>query len=217
MLWLAKTMVIPGYNSGIVHLAMARYLPLLKKETKNTIMKHYLLNLVIVALAGLLLPMKLIGQHDDKIIADSKNARAEFIKADRLIQSLFNDSYGYAIFPNVGKGAIGIGGAAGNGAVYEKGKLTGMAKMIQITAGFQFGGQAYREVIFFENKDALDHFKDNKLEFSGQTSAIAAKEGAAANVKYREGVMVFTQGKAGLMLEAAIGGQKFTYEPHSTQ
>ncbi|MEX6687946.1 YSC84-related protein [Danxiaibacter flavus] len=181
-------------------------------------MKKYLLNLFLAAAGGLLLlPAYVKGQHDDKIIQDSKNAREEFIKTDRLMQSLFENSYGYAIFPNVGKGAVGVGGAAGNGVVYEKGKLTGMAKMIQATAGFQFGGQAYREVIFFENKAALDHFKENKLEFSGQASAIAAKEGAAANVKYREGVLIFTQGKGGLMVEAAVGGQKFTYEPHNAK
>lgn len=128
------------------------------------------------------------------------------------MESLFDHSYGYAIFPNVGKGAVGVGGAAGQGAVFEKGKTVGTAKMVLVTAGFQFGGQAYREVIFFENKNAMDRFKDNNLEFSGQASAIAAKEGAAANIKYREGVLVFSQEKGGLMLEAAIGGQKFTYK-----
>jgi lipid-binding SYLF domain-containing protein len=177
-------------------------------------MKKNIMSLAIFALTGLLLPMILIGQDAEKrIIADSKKAKMEFIKTDSLMKSLFNNSLGYAIFPNVGKGAVGIGGAAGNGAVYEKGKNIGTAKMVQVTAGFQFGGQAYREVIFFENKEALDNFKENKLEFSGQVSAIAAKAGASANVKYRNGVLVFTQGKAGLMYEAAIGGQKFTYTP----
>jgi lipid-binding SYLF domain-containing protein len=175
-------------------------------------MKKYLMSLAIILLAGSLLPVMLKGQDKQRIIDDSKEAKAAFIETDKQMKSLFENSYGYVIFPNVGKGAVGVGGAAGNGAVYEKGKFIGLAKMLQVTAGFQFGGQAYREVIFFENEAALDHFKDNKLEFSGQISAIAAKEGAAANVKYREGVLVFTQEKGGLMLEAAIGGQKFTYE-----
>lgn len=170
-----------------------------------------LISIAIVLFAGLLLPLILKSQDKEEIISDSKKAKAEFIKADKLMESLFDHSYGYAIFPNVGKGAVGVGGAAGQGAVFEKGKTVGTAKMIQVTAGFQFGGQAYREVIFFENKDAMDRFKDNNLEFSGQASAIAAKEGAAANIKYREGVLVFSQEKGGLMLEAAIGGQKFTY------
>ncbi len=128
------------------------------------------------------------------------------------MKSLFDKSYGYVIFPNVGKGAVGVGGASGNGAVYENQRLIGMAKMIQVSVGFQFGGQAYQEVVFFEDKAAMDHFKNNKLEFSAQVSAIAAKAGGAANVKYREGVLVFTQKKGGLMLEAAVGGQKFTYK-----
>ena len=175
-------------------------------------MKKLIISIAIALCAGVLLPVILKGQDKEEIISDSKKAKAEFIKTDKLMQSLFDHSYGYAIFPNVGKGAVGVGGAAGRGAVFEKGKTAGTAKMVQVTAGFQFGGQAYREVIFFENKDALDRFKDNKLEFSGQASAIAAKEGAAANIKYREGVLVFSQEKGGLMLEAAIGGQKFTYQ-----
>ncbi|SHN38572.1 YSC84-related protein [Chitinophaga sp. CF418] len=178
-------------------------------------MKKYLIGLAIILLAGSLLPLMVRGQEKERIIGDSKKAKAAFIETDKLMDALFDHSYGYVIFPNVGKGAAGVGGAAGRGAVYEKGKLIGLAKMIQVTAGFQFGGQAYREVIFFEDKAALDHFKDNKLEFSGQASAIAAKEGAAANVKYRDGVLVFSQEKGGLMLEAALGGQKFTYQPRA--
>jgi len=130
------------------------------------------------------------------------------------MQSLFDKSYGYVIFPNIGKGAIGIGGAAGNGTVFEKGTAIGSAKMKQVSVGFQFGGQVYREVIFFETKDALDHFKENKVEFTGQVSAVAAKSNASANAKYRDGVLVFTEGKNGLMLEASIGGQKFSYSAY---
>ncbi len=148
---------------------------------------------------------------DNKIIADAAVAKSEFIQTDGLMQSLFNNSYGYVIFPNVGKGGIGIGGAAGNGAVYQGGSVVGMAKMKQVTVGFQFGGQAYREVIFFENKAALDRFKSDNFEFSAQASAVAATAGASANAKYRDGVMVFTQAKGGLMYEATVGGQKFDY------
>jgi len=151
--------------------------------------------------------------RDSKLIDDSKYARDQFIKSDNLMQSLFNNSAGYAIFPNVGKGGIGIGGAAGNGILFENGKIVGRARMKQVSVGFQFGGQAYREVIFFENTAALDRFKQNKLEFTARASAVAAKSGAAANVKYADGVMVFTQEKGGLMYEATIGGQKFNYMP----
>jgi lipid-binding SYLF domain-containing protein len=87
----------------------------------------------------------------------------------------------------------------------------GKAKMAQVTVGLQAGGQSYREVIFFENKATLDRFQSGKFEFSGQISAVAAKKGASANVKYVDGIMVFTQQKGGLMFEASVGGQKFEY------
>jgi lipid-binding SYLF domain-containing protein len=170
---------------------------------------------LLIILTGLALPATVLAQNskNNKLINDSKEAKAEFIKTDGLMQGLFDNSYGYVIFPNVGKGGVGVGGAAGNGIAYEKGTAIGSAKMKQVSVGFQFGGQAYREVIFFENKAALDHFKQNKFEFSAQASAVAATAGASTNVKYREGVMVFTQKKGGLMYEASVGGQKFSYTP----
>lgn len=151
------------------------------------------------------------NSKNKRIISDSKVARAEFLKGDKLMQALFDNSYGYAIFPNMGKGGAGVGAAAGSGIVYEKGKMIGSARMKQLNVGAQLGGQAYREVIFFENKDALNRFRDNKFEFAAQTSAVAVKEGVSANASYRDGVMVFTQEKAGLMYEASLGGQKFSY------
>lgn len=151
------------------------------------------------------------SNRDKRIVADANNAKVEFIKADPLIKNIFNRAYAYVIFPNIGKGGFGVGGATGNGAVFEKGRLIGMAKMTQITLGFQAGGQAYREVIFFESKKELDNFKDNNLAFSAQASAIIATEGASSDVKYENGVMIFTHPKGGLMYEASVGGQKFTF------
>jgi lipid-binding SYLF domain-containing protein len=127
------------------------------------------------------------------------------------MKGLFEKAYGYVIFPNVGKGGFGIGAAAGNGAVYEHNKLIGMAKLSQLSIGFQAGAQVYREVIFFESKKVMERFKDSRFEFSAQVSAVAATEGASANVKYTNGVMVFTMQKGGLMYEASIGGQKFKF------
>ena len=124
----------------------------------------------------------------------------------------FNEAYGYVIFPNVGKGAIGVGGAAGNGIVYEGGKEIGAAKLTQVSIGFQWGGQAYREIIFFENKAAMDDFKGNNFEFAAQASAVAVTAGASADANYEDGVMVFTMQKGGLMYEASVGGQKFKFE-----
>ncbi len=164
--------------------------------------------------SGFIFGSSAVAQDSDKVeklTADANEAKAEFIKSDGLLKNLFEKSYGYAIFPNVGKGAIGIGGAAGNGIVWEQGNVVGKAKMTQVTVGFQWGGQAYREVIFFESKEALDRFEQDKLEFSAQASAVAVTAGASANVKYADGVMIFTQEKGGLMYEASVGGQKFNF------
>lgn len=158
--------------------------------------------------------MPLLGQSDskkNKIIADSKTAKVEFIATDGLMKGLFDKAYGYVIFPNVGKGGLGIGGAIGNGVVYENNKVIGMAKLSQVSIGFQAGGQAYREVIFFESKKEMDRFKSSQFEFSAQASAVAVTAGASGNAKYTDGVMVFTMQKGGLMYEASIGGQQFKF------
>jgi lipid-binding SYLF domain-containing protein len=172
--------------------------------------KRKIITLALLALTFLFLPRSIKAQGDkEKILNDCKNAKAAFVKTDESMNSLFTNAYGYAIFPNIGKGGAIVGG--GGGALYKNGKATGAAKMVQVDIGAQVGGQTYREVIFFESKDAFDRFKENKIEFSGQASAVAAKSGASANVKYMEGVAVYTQEISGLMLEASIGGQKFTY------
>ena len=152
-------------------------------------------------------------EKDQKLIDDSNQAKEEFITTDGLMKNLFENAYGYVILPNVGKGAIGIGGAAGNGVAYEQGSIVGMASMKQATIGFQFGGQAYREVIFFETKAQMDRFKQNKIEISAQASAVAVTAGASATAKYRDGIMIFTQAKGGLMYEASVGGQQFKFRP----
>ncbi|MBF2708494.1 lipid-binding SYLF domain-containing protein [Flavobacterium soyangense] len=170
----------------------------------------------LMVMACVLNIMPIFGQSEsqkNKIIADSHKAKAEFIAADSLMKALFDKSYGYAIFPNVGKGGFGVGGAAGNGVVYEQNQMVGMAKLSQVSIGFQAGGQAYREVIFFESKKALDRFKNSQLEFSADVSAVAVKSGASANAKYAKGVMVLTMQKGGLMYEASVGGQKFKFKP----
>jgi lipid-binding SYLF domain-containing protein len=168
----------------------------------------------ILVIAFLLNISPIVGQSKAKknrIIADCGTAKTEFIKEDPLLKAIFEKSVGYVIFPNVGKGGLGIGAAAGNGAVYEHGKLVGMAKLSQLSIGFQAGGQAYSEVIFFESKRELQRFKDSRFEFAAQASAVAVTEGASGNVKYTDGVMVFTMQKGGLMYEASIGGQKFKF------
>src|ERR1700722_17490517 len=170
--------------------------------------------MLLMILSGLFLPRIVMAQDDSqaRILGDSKKAKASFLKADPSIENLFKHAAGYAIFPNIGKGGLGVGGAAGKGAVYQKGTPVGTAQMVQVTVGAQAGGQAYREIIFFESKDAADRFMQNKVEFSEQVSAVAVKAGAAAHTNYRHGVVVLSQEKGGLMLEASLGGQKFTYK-----
>lgn len=169
--------------------------------------KLWLLSLLIFAVFSI----QAQSAKDRKIIEDAAEAKNDFIKADGLLKNLFSDSYGYVIFPTVGKGGLGIGGALGNGAVYEKGKLVGMARLMQLNIGFQAGAQSYREVIFFENKEVFEEFKQDKIKLAAQASAVVATEGAAAAAKYTNGVMIFTQVKGGLMYEASVGGQKFDY------
>lgn len=148
----------------------------------------------------------------EELKEDAAAARAEFLKADWKMEQHFAEAYGYVIFPNVGKGAIGIGGAAGNGVAYQGGAEIGMAKLTQLSIGFQWGGQAYREIIFFKNKEAMDRFKENKVELSAQASAVAATAGASADADYTDGVLIFTMQKGGLMYEASVGGQKFKFD-----
>jgi len=143
-----------------------------------------------------------------------KEAVALFNKTDSSIARLFGNSAGYAIFPKVAKGGLGIGAARGRGQLFEKGRLLGETKLTQVTIGLQAGGQVYAEVIFFENETTLTNFKEGNVEFSAQVSAVAAAEGVAKNAKFEHGVAVFTLAKAGLMYEASVGGQKFGYEPY---
>ena len=138
---------------------------------------------------------------------------ADFKNSDPSMKAFFERAYGFAVFPTVGKGGLGIGGAYGKGKVYSKGVLEGTSSLIQFTVGLQFGGQVYSEIIFFEDKWALDLFRYGNFEFGAQASAVAATAGVSANTDYSNGVAIFTIAKDGLMFEASVGGQKFSFEP----
>ncbi len=144
----------------------------------------------------------------------------------------FSKSHGYAVFPTIGKGGFGIGGAHGSGRVYEKGKYVGDTSMTQVTIGLQIGGQAYSQIIFFQDKRAYNEFTGGNFEFGAQATAVAITAGVSATAsttgssagasggqnnaktagKYNKGLAVFTVAKGGLMYEASIGGQKYTYK-----
>jgi lipid-binding SYLF domain-containing protein len=167
----------------------------------------------VVALAAtLLLATPGPGAAADPV-KEAQDTIAVFKKADPSISRFFGGAAGYAVFPTIGKGAIGIGGAGGSGVLFEQDKAIGKTSMVQVTIGFQLGGQAYSEVVFFETAEALAAFKKGNFAFAAQVSAVALKSGASANAKYSDGVAVFTAAKGGLMYEASVGGQKFGYEP----
>jgi len=176
---------------------------------QTNFMKTIKITLIFLFLASVAFAQN--SKKDQQIIEDSEEAKEKFLEDDPDMVEFFNSSYGYIILPNVGKGGLGIGGAAGNGVAYDGGEKVGFAKMTQITIGFQAGGQAYSEVVFFEDQEAFDRFKNNKIEMSAQVSAVAAASGASLNAKYIDGVAVFTRTKGGLMYEASVGGQQFKF------
>jgi lipid-binding SYLF domain-containing protein len=171
---------------------------------------HYLLLAIIVgAFANVA-----TAASKEKLTASVNEAKAQVIEKDAGFKDTFAKAAGYVIFPSVAKGGLGVGAAAGQGQVFEKEKLEGEASLRQVSVGFQAGGQAYTEVIFFEDKTSLDNFRKGNFEFSAQVSAVAVTAGASANAKYEHGVMVFTLAKGGLMYEASVGGQKFKYKAY---
>jgi lipid-binding SYLF domain-containing protein len=126
---------------------------------------------------------------------------------------IFDKAAGYAVYPGVTKAGVGVGGARGGGTVYENGKLIGRSKLTQVSVGLQLGGQVYSEVVFFHNKEALENFKKGNLKIDAQASAVALKERASVDLPYRNGVAIVTMAKGGLMYEATVGGQKFSFDP----
>jgi lipid-binding SYLF domain-containing protein len=136
-----------------------------------------------------------------------------FKETDPSMEKFFDSAKGYAVFPSVGKGAVGVGGAYGRGMLIVDGDAIGYCDLSQGSIGFQLGGQTYREIVFFENDSTLTNFKAGQVAFAAQASAVAASAGASADANYEKGVAVFTMTKTGLMFEASIGGQKFDYEP----
>ncbi len=171
---------------------------------------------VIIGLLVTTLLLSACGWNPNKPDQERQEAQetvAAFKKKDPGIQTFFNSAYGYAVFPSVGKGGMLIGGAYGTGKVFRQGQIIGSTSIIQGTIGFQLGGQVYSEIVFFKDKPAFDRFKSGRLEFDAQVSAIAVTLGAAAKAAYEEGIAVFVMTKGGLMYEASVGGQSFTFTP----
>ena len=181
---------------------------------------------LIVVMAALMLSSP---AHADKF-TDTINV----FKKSEAVQPFFKNAYGYAVFPTIGKAGIGIGGSYGTGQVYKGRKVTGEVSLIKGSIGWQLGGQAFSQMIFFEDKRAYDEFTSGNFEFDATASAVAITAGAQASAgtegasagasagpatgaqakaNYHKGMVVFVHAKGGLMYEASIGGQKFTFKP----
>jgi lipid-binding SYLF domain-containing protein len=149
----------------------------------------------------------------DELQLDVQRAILDIKKTDPGMQKFFDGAAGYAVFPKVGKGGIGIGGAHGKGLVIVGEKAVGRSSLSQVTVGFQLGGQVYSQFIFFKDDVALQNFQRGNFEMGAQASAVAVTLGASADADYDKGVAVFTSVSGGLMYEATISGQKFSYDP----
>jgi len=174
-----------------------------------------------IRVVGLMVTLTLAGAvaaaaaEADRLDTDVRDTAQMFRTSGQRMQRLLDTAYGYAVFPSVGKGGVGIGAAEGRGQVFEKGVMIGTAKLTQATVGAQLGAQSYSEVIFFESPKALDDFRDGKTALSADLSGAIAADGAGTEAKYQHGVLVYTMQRSGLMFEASIGGQHFTFTPVS--
>lgn len=176
-----------------------------------------------------------LGLGSSPALADAYDDAINVFRNAGESGAFFDKSYGYAVFPTIGKGGIGIGGAHGSGKVYRQGTPIGTSKMTQLTVGLQLGGQAYSQIIFFENESALENFTSGNFEFGAQATAVAITAGVSAEAStgggvaagasggkndastksagFRKGMAIFTVAKGGLMYEATLGGQKYSYKP----
>lgn len=169
------------------------------------------------------------------VYADEYQNTIKVFKNAGKSSHFFNKSHGYAVFPTIAKAGVGIGGAYGEGHVYEHGRYIGNAAMIQASIGFQLGGQAFSQIIFFQDKRALSEFIGGNFEFGAGASVVAITAGANAQVTttgssagtsdgrnnattaatgYYKGMAIFSVAKGGLMFQAAVAGQKFSYTPN---
>ena len=194
----------------ITILIFPQYLDSVKSSNLNEIQFNDLSNQLLISGWK---PSSDKNRKDKKASDKTIKALNKFKKISSL-KTYFKKARGYAVFPNVGKGGIGIGGARGKGEVFEKGKVIGSTSLTQVSIGFQLGGQAFSQIIFFKDKKSLERFTEGNFEFGASASAALISEGANASADYSDGVAVLTFSKGGLMYEASIGGQKFSYEEY---
>ncbi len=178
-------------------------------------MKRTLCGLTLIVGLGLSACSTEPKSEGDKstLSAEVNAALTGFKNDDSSLQGLLDKAVGYAVFPEVGKAGLGVGGSFGRGEVFEGGKKIGFADVTKATIGLQAGAQTFSELILFLKQPTLDAFKKGEFEFSADVSAVAIKSGAAATADHSKGVVVFVRTKGGLMAEASVGGQKFNFKP----
>jgi lipid-binding SYLF domain-containing protein len=152
-------------------------------------------------------------EERDTLFKQAQASRQEWNKVDPQFEAFAKKGYGYAFFPEITKGGFVVGGARGQGVVYEKGQHIGYADLTQMSVGFQAGLQDYSQLIVFENQAAMDRFKRNEIDFGANASAVVADKGAAMNAQFVDGVAVFVRPTRGAMAEASLAGQQITYLP----
>jgi len=169
-----------------------------------------------VALLLVLASSLALAADDAAFVAEARATVEAFKQKDPKLEKFTSGAAGYAAFPTIAKGGFIVAGAGGDGVLFVGGQPVGTANMGQASIGAQLGGQTYSEVIFFQNASALNEFKGSNFTLAAQASAVALSAGAPATASYRDGVAVFTSSKTGLVYEASVGGQKFTFHPFTT-
>ena len=175
-----------------------------------------ILGMMVMALAGCESSTPNSAANQVGLRNDAQTALRQMIAQDSKLQDVINNAYAYAVFPDVGEGAVGVGGASGKGVVYQNGQPIGTAAINQVSVGPQVGGQTYSELIVFQNQDAFNRFQNGNLEFGAQASAMVVKAGAAAADRFENGVAVYILPKGGLQAGANINGQKLSYTPNNS-
>jgi lipid-binding SYLF domain-containing protein len=170
---------------------------------------------VACGVAGMMLALALAGQAVARDpVVEAQQTLDLFTKKDPGLKKFIETAAGYVVFPSITKGAVGVGGAHGDGILFQQGgQAVAKATVSQATIGLQAGGQIFSEVIFFENPKTFSDFKEGNFAMTANASAVALSEGAAKSAKYTKGVAIFTATNTGLMFEASVGGQKFNVKP----
>jgi lipid-binding SYLF domain-containing protein len=186
-------------------------------EHKEIAMMCWAKVVLVVAAAMLLGACEIVGPQDSEerelLHQRALASVADMKRADPSLDTLLNSSYAYVIFPRITAGAVGIGGAYGDGEMYQKGKLIGYADVSQGSVGVQLGGQTFAELIMFRTETAYVNFTHSTTEFDARASAVAASAGAARAADYSTGVLVIYNIEGGLMIQAAVGLQSFRFRP----